>query len=110
MRIHVETLQFNPNRALRRGSVWVDLETLIAMRGKKTIQLTPREVDILGFAKGVFTHDDIIKGIKRVWGEHVSKEDVGTYKHELRTKLGKDLFKVVRRGEYTVNESLPPHR
>lgn len=98
-------LPFDQDRAIRRGSVMVDLEILVAMRGSQAVKLTSREVDILGFARGVFTHDDIIQGIKNAFGEKISKNVVSSFKHGLRIKLGQDVFQAVRQGEYVVNES-----
>ncbi len=98
---------FNRDNALHRGSIEVDLMTLVARRGDMQANLTQREVDVIGFMQGTFTKKGIVSQIKQTFGEDITENNVTQYFFTLRQKLGDDLIIPIRKNEFRLNDELP---
>ncbi|MFP7169255.1 response regulator transcription factor [Terribacillus sp. 7520-G] len=100
-----------PEPVLQVGDLTLDEKTRTVKRGKKELELTPREYDLLLFLmkheKQVLTRDQLLE---RVWGFQYAGDTnvVDVYIRYLRKKIDADekhkLIKTVRGVGYTIKD------
>lgn len=101
-----------PASELRAGSVVLDLTARRAVVAGRTIELTPREYDLLEMlvrhAGQVVSRDRLLTSI---WGNTTDPDShvVEVYIRYLRKKLGENVIETIRGEGYRIGRTGPPH-